>query len=640
MESPEVHESTEATRSPARAAAESWAEFTKALSIYPESNVRVRTLLESLLATLAQARSQGAGGPVSVLFRGGKVEANGEASEIDGRSNLAWLRARLDRAALSGAAFAENVDEAALIAFTKHLLGLYLNQVAHPRPQDLWPETFPGIDLIDLRFEGGFGGSGGGDGSGAGGGGTGIEDVVGLLMADGAIAGRLAELSLQPAQSDDPDEQVSARQLLERIVAGMPAEALDSREALVKATADVLESLRAQDGEGGTAAPAALGEARLGALLQSVSRSHFARGGPDLSRWAREQAKTEGDAQPARGAGRSGDEGIDGSLDELLAEVERLPRRLAVKLDPASGEGRAEQLATCLHYLMNMEGLTRPTGLVATLDALLANAGEEEIHVLRECILKEREDQGQGKRKLDANPLLRYLRGTGHVQLLKRCGLLTPDWVVETFPTYFTAYIEAINPTDASARREFVGLCERLGAERMLAARDELSVEGGTVTHEVVESLLRGSSPALLPFARLLLTWYGKPSVPAVAKYLRRLDLPEQDVFLLYFLPDAGALTAEYLQSVIDAQLGIGSQAVITECVSRVLCAYIERMKRVAPLAEHRIECIRQLTNFRSDESAQLLRELTRWFWIPILRREPLLVAREARNVQKQIAAA
>jgi hypothetical protein len=636
-------------------AAERWADFTKALSIYPDTNVRVRSNLAALRDALAAAepttRAQPDAG-VEILFRGDELSCGGGVHPLNEGTNLGWLRTRLDKATLAGVVFQPRVEEDTLLAFSKKLLEVYLHQKAFPSFEELWPEPFDGLALIDRRFEGGFGGSVGlesgrgaserGSGRSSGGarrggrrGATSRDDVVKLLMTDGEIAREIAQLDADTTDADvgTDTETVSAGALLDRIVSHMPAEALEDPGGLALATRDVLRALRGSSG--GAAARGEEDDSKLAALMQSVSRSHFARGGPDLTRWARDRAPSEEDIG-RRGAGRRGDDGITDDVTDLLIELDALPAADEDRLRH-HGELRGEELAVCLYYLMHMDDPTQLAGLYRTLEHLLAEAGPEELGVLRACV---QTDQREGGPTRATPAILAYLHGARRMSLLRAAGVFTPGWIVRVFPSYFVAYLNSITGDTEADLEELSSVCTSLGTERMLYASSALATDARLLDAEATRHLLAHPDPARLPLARMLLDWQGTDAAPAVGAFLRKLgpDLPES--FPLYMFDDLSLVTVEYLLALTDHQFGRTPIEDVRAAIAGLLCRHVRAMRVGDPMGRDRIESIRRLASYPTPEARRLLADLARGGWNPFGVREPASIRRVARHAMRSLKAA
>lgn len=137
--------------------AECWADLTRALMLYPDTNSQVLRPLASLVGALRDG-IDATSGAVELRFSARAVTIGDESFDLKEGSTVAWLKERLDRSDLSGVTFSESADEAALLAFTKRLLDLYRRRNMELGFAELWPRPYPGIALIERRFDGGFSG--------------------------------------------------------------------------------------------------------------------------------------------------------------------------------------------------------------------------------------------------------------------------------------------------------------------------------------------------------------------------------------------------------------------------------------------------------------------------------------------------
>ena len=75
------------------------------------------------------------------------------------------------------------------------------------------------------------------------------------------------------------------------------------------------------------------------------------------------------------------------------------------------------------------------------------------------------------------------------------------------------------------------------------------------------------------------------------AAFLRALDLPEREAFLLYQLPDGQFLTTDYLVSLIDRHMGRSDEKTLRASVTDVLCKHIRGMREINPNARNSWLC-------------------------------------------------
>ena len=672
--------------------AERWADFTKALAIYPETNNRVRLNLEALQTAIGDANAA-AERAVTVVFQEKHIEFGGQKHEFHDRSSLAWLRDRLDHAGLAGAQFHTGVEEATLIAFSKRLLENFLRKDANPSFEDLWPDTYDGILLMDRRFDGTFGragrgGSGGGgsgdgagsvDGGGAGSGdergdgdGTGIGDdggdggggggvgggfgvgtgvggggfhragareeglplesgeFIAGLMTDPEVAERLDTLHdlAKTGFVRDLDAEVRATDLLKRIIEELSAEAVQDRGTLVRSVCKTMDALAKHITED----TSAYGFKEQGVyldLLQQVSRAHFSREGADLERLKPEHGK--GDA-PTAGGGRKRDALITDDVELLLSEVEDLPDRLQVDLVRDGAESSLEVLSVLLHYLVHLDHPERVRGLFSTLTTMLESPGADELAVLRgyfETVTDE------AVRERATSALMSFFARIERPELLRVCGLLESENVLMSFPKHFPIYLAALDTNVANDLAELDSVCEALGAERLFAARGILRQGFAQLPDAKVSSLLNRPKKERLPLVHLLLTLRPDPDLYGGMSFLRSLDLPEPEAFLLHQFPDPKWLTADYLTGLIDRHLDRLSPEELSDRIADVLCNHIRGTHKGGARSKARLDSIRSLARFPAPRGWHMLQELakTRWGWFG--GKEPLAVRRLARSISK-----
>lgn len=650
--------------------AETWGDFTKALAIYPETNNRVRVTLEAFRSTLEEAharapesRDQG----LSVLFEESNLRVGSRPFEVARRPALVWLRARLDQAGLSGVSFAASVDDASLIAFSQRLLSNFLRKDSRPVFEEMWPETYPGISLLDRRFIGTFGraagagqqgaaqagdagggsaaGTVGGPGRGGGGrngraapasapaGGLPLQSgafLAGVLQED-CVAERMDHLRklMQAAGYEPASSDLTGSDIVRQVVEGLSAEAVRDRPTLVNSLSKVLDHLirRSEDAQPDADQAA---QDKYVELLEKVSLTHFAREGADLDRL---KPSHGAGSSPTSGKGRSRDAQIGDDVDTLVAELQTLPRTLGVDIDRDGLVSAPELLAALLHYLVSLERPSDLPALTWLLTGALERPGPEELDVLRRHLdAAKHEETGSAR---GASALIRFLAKTGKGQLLRLCGLLDPDRIVASFPEHFGVYLTALDTRSRDDMTELNSVCERIGHTRVLDAAGALRADLELLDERTAEALLARPDAARLPLARLLLSIRSKPGVGQCANFLRGLDLPDPGAFLLYQLKDTHFLTADYLLSLMDEHLGRASVREVGETVAEVLCRHIRGTRDSDPLARERLDSIRSLARFPAQAGREMLQELQERKWAGLIAREPRAVRRLARSISK-----
>ena len=152
-----MHESPESdVLSRAQRCAHAWATLSRALATYPATNIRVECQLDIFLRTLDALLDETGYDDVSVTLQRGHLFIDGDETPTGPEGPLQWLELRLETGALAGARFARGLERSTLVAFTMHLLELFVERRDHAPFHELWPTEFPGIAPLPRRFEGSF----------------------------------------------------------------------------------------------------------------------------------------------------------------------------------------------------------------------------------------------------------------------------------------------------------------------------------------------------------------------------------------------------------------------------------------------------------------------------------------------------
>ncbi len=449
MNLPKTISPADAPPKPLLAVAERWADFTKAMAIYPEANVRVGRALDALQQALTESSAAGhtdAGGHVRVIFTGSQVLLGQHLHTPRPNTNLTWLRSRVERGALAGVGFLPDVDRERLVAFTKRLLGNHMRIGGDSEFGSLWPERYLGIELIQRRFAGGFRRDtkskreveleeakpirswGDGDAFLE-------EDTPESRLArslwesrDVAVRVWLIERfhknnqdTLQAAAASDtsdpfadrsqasidrmreelleeidddiaPELSIDGKRLVRRIVQHMGSRLLAAEDTARRVAESVLENLedRIVWQDEANELEDALSENTLGTLIASVSRQLFMRvdgAAPVLggNHFERWSKQEKVEHDPKR-AGHAGDDQITDDVASFLKELEKLPQERVKPISSVEVDIRAEQIGVLLHYLVSAEESAKSTALIDALDPLLDNLGPEERGVLRQYV--------------------------------------------------------------------------------------------------------------------------------------------------------------------------------------------------------------------------------------------------------------
>ncbi|MDA1195972.1 MAG: hypothetical protein O2894_12415 [Planctomycetota bacterium] len=615
-----------------------WADSLKALSIYPDTNERVRAKLDAVLTAareLLQARGRSpqndAERGVSILFRHDTVHVDEERGEAPAGSPLLWLRERLAHAGLAGAELMPALDTPALVAFCKRLLANFLRKEPGLSFDDLWPDTYAGIVLIDRRFEGTFGGLEAQGPYAGGHAGTSIRAAdtshfLRGLLAHPKVSTRVLRLSGEATTR--AEESVGASQLLKQILDEVPAESLNSRDALIGAVCRGLDQMGTRSA---AAAPRSDGSGvadsgEFASLLYQVSRTHFARKGPGLERLKPDHAEP---VERGPAGGRARDANIEDDVHSLVAELADLPSSLAYNLAAGDAECKAEQLATYLYFLTHLEQPAQLPSLVALCGRALEDAGPREVALLREYLLAAH----------DTGNVAAFLVETGRASLLRACGLLTPEYVLADPGTRLPLLLAALEPRSREQLAEVNLLCTHLGTD-LLDLADRLRAPLAALPRDVAAAVFERPHPARLPLVRILLEVHPGRLVPESTVFLRSLDLPHAEAFLLFQLHDMRYLTRAYLCALIDLHLERADAEPLHRAIVDLLCNHIRATQ--TPLPEHpeRVASIRALALHPSAQGFLLLKELQKTAFGPFGGTEPAAIRKLAKAVAKKFGAA
>ncbi|MEM7203189.1 MAG: hypothetical protein AAF628_23205 [Planctomycetota bacterium] len=571
---------------------ERWGCFSKALAIYPDTNRRVRETMGQFLDELAALSPRG--GALSVVFWTGEAQVGEETFDLgEGSSNTGWLKERFDRVGLAGVTFQQPVPDEAMFAFTRHLLEISGQQRTDGRFEDLWPEAFDSIELIERRFAGNH--SGAADAkrtrklTARG------QNLARWLGSTDSVMERMGQLAdVLGSVGEGGGEGQRGVDLLARLVELMPAEALSDRSVLLAQTEVILDRLIAEVGDIGDLA--ALPDASLNQLVMSVGRKLFYRNSAPLD-------NDDNRVNDAMMSGHAGDDAITDDVAELLRELGELPPLDDPYAALDDAELADEQLAVYLHYLARLSDPASHRGLYPRIEPLLDQPCYNVLPVLNAELAAELEAGGR------PGPIAEFLSATGRMHLARACGLLPVERVIEGFPSRFLPFLDSIE-SDRAGDAELLESCvQAIGADRVLAATDELIAAGGFSIRGREEKILARPTRACVPLAHVLLKEAGQTFAAPVAAYLRRLSLGDRVAAPLRLGPGA-VLPVPYLVS-LTAQQDDGSYpADLRHHVSRVLADFVRRSAQSPEDFERRLYAVTMLRFFPSREASEVLREI------------------------------
>jgi hypothetical protein len=371
----------------------------------------------------------------------------------------------MDKAALAGVAFAPELRPQALVAFTRTLLGHYARTDLDWDFDRLWPAEYPGLRLIDRRFQGAFTGAGAEvDGIGRDPRaepaelGDREQELIRRLSLDDSVHERLLEIQDRLDRQADGGQPKRGMNLIGRIVRMLPAEAMVDFERVLEMTADVLATIanRSAMAHGTAAVEACQDDASLNKLMLIMSRRLFSRQTPSATDVEFDQGVPAPSAK---------DERITEDFEAFRAELELLPDSSAQDW-LLEFELPSEQLAVCLHYLVNHESAQKTKALYPTMSRILAAPGREELLVLKTYVDKCLAEQPQGGRGRKIARILDCLRATGATRVL-RSGSVSEESVIEHFPRSFGLFVAALDLGRPGEVELLARVCLAVGAERV-----------------------------------------------------------------------------------------------------------------------------------------------------------------------------
>jgi hypothetical protein len=618
--------------SPGLLLADAWATFTRVAAVFPESSGRVGQAFAEMREKLAAAFSAAAesvSGRLAVLFRGSTVEAVRGKSDLAPGTNLAWLAERVRESALLGVAFRPEVDSDSLLRFTRRLLSNRLRGAREPVFEDLWPETYPGIDLIDLRFTGVFeestpeGGSSRSAGSGSEGTSpapeaAGDEALVRVLEGDPRIRAALAALNATIARQgaeEGPNREID---VLSLIVRHTPHDLTGDSGVAARIALEAIEELRRRV-EVGPAPPE---------LDPAVSRSALEASRVLLGRSDPEPGRSP--AAPEIGPIAPGDRdaAIEDDPEALFAEIAALPPPWASRIGMREAMGPGEPLAVLLQFFADPAEAAVGDAARRHILRLLAEPGPEVGAVLRQHLIVPsviHDEEASGRRER----LGSVLREAHISHLLRTFAIVSVEGVLRCFPEGFGLFLDSIDPQFAGEMAELQRVIEGLGRDRILAARQVLVQREGLLDPVRAGKVLGLGTAATLPLIRIIIEEGAPTQRKRVAGALARIWGEDLAACALRFVRDAADLPRTYLVGLTDEPPGSVNRSAFRRTVATILCRFVRETAGSPAETDARCAAIGHLATFREPEAEALLSSLARGQRTGLISREPRAI-REA----------
>lgn len=629
-------EETATIRSGSAAVAERWADLTKAIAIYPETNSRVAASVACFLDALHDYLDEADSEQAEILFTRERFIVGEEVFDLESVPALGWIRRHLDLMGLAGVCFGRSTNSESLCDLGLRLIAAGKAEGATGPPGPEEGEELEGIVLVRRQFTGTFASAGprsetsitrtwaaGVRGEGA----SGLGELAAALAEDSGISEAL--LGIGELIAAEPDEDDAQRvDLLSNIVAQLPVEVMQDMSSVVSVTKDVLKHLR-QRLEGGSREDG-FGllddQVALGSLMFVMSRRFFSREGRDAAALVEDApvGPPAGEAPAPKMSGRAGDDAISESFDDFKRELAALPEA-EIDLGGVDTERPEEQLGACLHYLVNSDSHDEKASLGSLLRRLLTEPDEDRLALLRLYLDHLTESEGGGER---VAAVISFLVGLQLAPVLKACGFLDLRAMQKAFPTGFGLYLDTLDPESGSDGRDLDELCHSCAPRISDAVRQCLVEQEGILEPRRVAWLLSRPSPAIMPFARIILEEGGDRYERDVLRYLRSLGLKTREAVLLRIADGDAYLTREYLLGMVHPEI---KRSLRSE-IAAILARYVRETARVPQLLPRRIYAIKQFAEFRSTETESCLNDVlggTRWLVFPVESKAARRAARE-----------
>ncbi len=637
-----------------RAMVERWADFTKALAMYPETNSRVQESRNQFLEALAGAlRGDDRSRPsAAIKLERDEIIVDGTRGPITHGTNLYWMYERLDKAALEGVRIHADVQPDQLIAFAKRLLKNFARKNLRVTPQDLWPETYEGLELVLRKFEGGFHGGGSGTPTdifarrdeapteseviGADSGMTGSSEepeggaeeaafereLSKRLAGEERVVSRIQSLRGAVEMSRKDEGDTVHVDLVSGIVRMLPVDVAADFNRVVDLTESVLEALNehvAHEGLSIEPGPDG-GMADLKALLFAASRKYFGRAKSDAGKQiSREQRGDGSDLHKTAKQGHKGDEKIVDDLDAFLAELAHLPMPGNKAMTAEQADLGAEQLDVYLTFLTDVQSVEVVRNLHPPLRELLKQPNAGELKVLQTHLEREWFRTGAGDGRVGKTRILGLLQQAQATRLLRRCGFLSKEHVVEAFPQNFGHYVDALDFSNREDMAEFESVCRTVGEARIHESADALIRDAALLDGARAEKLLSHASFHLMPFAKILIDRGGDRFRDLVINFLQAVKPRKREACLLTIVENPIFLSSRYLSLITSPVLSEEDERKLKHEVAEVLCRFIRAAVHVSGQSERRLEAVRHLAFFPTSQTAIMLQELQKarrlWFF-------------------------
>ena len=611
-----------------------WATFTKALAVYPESNVRVARGMQAFIEGL-EKRFETQENLTFIVYSDLAVLPSG-VFDISQEMSITWLKTTLNSGQLSGVRFYRGIEKDSVHAFTKHLLQHISKKPCAQGHDERWSESYTGLQPLERVFEDSYLGLG-----------FSPETLtvssrpqtaqelllVELLESKTEISKKLDDLrqKLTDGNSDESiNEEHKDVDIIGRIVHLLPADSINDSERVAELTSAILDRVTQMDNTA-IQSESLSEENSLNRLMIRMCYKFF----PRVSTTSNATA-IRLDVAEAHQKRYELDEAIVENLQGLLGQIKELPDSQGYYLSDDEVFHPQELLGIYLYILVRPEKEQLTEQLHPRICEILETAGED-VHAVLRCYLSL-----MGQAKEDGGELLHYervlslLRKHEFMQLLRTCDFLSVTDVAEQFPDQFFLYLDSLNLQEEEDQAQFTQLVDRLGPDRIIAARDALLKTGSFGDHMRAERLLASSSVASLPFVHLIIHELGDSTKTAVIEYLRRVNLEDKEMALIPAHNNPDEISMCYL-SMLSARKTDGSfPKDLKYEIAKLLCRIIRRTGASAKDMHRRVYAIALLSKFQTHQAKALLTQLTKFKNVMTLSREPKPVRNAAKAALKR----
>lgn len=520
-----------------------------------------------------------------------------------------WLRTTLQRALLGAIRIEGTVSSAELAKFLARLRSTTVGRIRKDATfQSLWPETFAGLQLRELRFFGEYRAaeSEAGDVGGAISAGTPADAMepraalarLGLREAQVrrilAIERRLAAQAIDPGASEPFS-------LSKEVLAALPSDVVDNpaaRPIFVDRLLDRFEALLDAPRTSPRAAPENLGV--LVELFRKLPQTFYRAGGAPA------------ESGPAPSAPHRPEDQAEGLDDPTL--LEPLVAALPLSSDPLVPDGsvlQAETLRVCLHQLAADTTPRVASAAAAKARILMAQASPESRGVL-EHYVRQALVRGDGlPAPAVADQAMLRLQAHQLLPELRRLDVLTVERIARFFPNGFAPFLMSLSEDSAADAEDLVRTLKSLSEASMEAGVRQLLQREGILEPALVRKLLRMGGRPALGVARVLVSAGALALREEIVARLRELGGQHPEAAPLACL-DAGSLPASYLEDLCEFERTGKPDPRLRSQAGGLLYAFVETLPNDGPSSARRARAITGLSAFPGPSSEALLKRVLR----------------------------